>query len=121
MLHELPSSLDALMTSCIQVNDHLRARRRMRNPSFRELPVPGETTAGSQSFYVFVEGEEEEKPMQLGRSRFSAAGRHRRLATGETLYCSSKGHFVATCLARPKRLMGDLTSQPLRLMLQVRR
>lgn len=47
-------------------------------------------------------GGSKEEPMQLGSSHLSAAKREHRILAGECLYCSRKGHVVATCPSRAK-------------------
>ena len=42
------------------------------------------------------------EPMQLGRTRLSAAERRRRMDSGACLYCGQEGHFLSGCPLRPK-------------------
>ncbi|CAI5690006.1 unnamed protein product [Oreochromis niloticus] len=101
MMWEIPSSLEALMSLCIQVDDRLRARQASRKQQFWELPASREDQPESREARSIRE-EEGEQPMQLGHSRLSPAERQRRFAVGECLYCSCKGHFISACPALAK-------------------
>lgn len=94
ILRELPSSLDALLALCIRVDDQVRAHRSARS-GHAPLDFCGTSTAarGPRDADTW----DEEEPMQLGRSRLSPAERQRRLASGECVYCSRKGHSVSSC------------------------
>lgn len=72
MMREIPSSLEVLMSLCIQVDDCLRARRASRKQSFRELPVSREDQPESREAQS-VREDEGEQPMQLGHSWLSLA------------------------------------------------
>ncbi|CAI5640459.1 unnamed protein product [Oreochromis niloticus] len=71
MMRELPASLNALMSLCIQVDDRLRARQSSRRQPFREPLVPRDAQPEAQE--ARASGTEEEQPMKLGRSRLSPA------------------------------------------------
>lgn len=76
MLRELPSSLDALMTLCIRVDDRVRVHRSMHARVFHE-PVEcseGATVARGSREPDLAEPEEE--PMQPGRSWLTPAEHH---------------------------------------------
>ncbi|XP_025758296.1 uncharacterized protein LOC112843578 [Oreochromis niloticus] len=79
MMWEIPSSLEALMSLCIQVDDRLRARQASRKQQFWELPASREDQPESREARSIRE-EEGEQPMQLGHSRLSPAERQRRFA-----------------------------------------
>lgn len=96
MLRELPSSLDALLVLCMRVDDQVRAHRSARARSgHAPLDFCGTPTAAHGS--CDADTGDGEEPMQLGRSRLSPAERQRRLASGECVYCSRKGHSVSSC------------------------
>ncbi|CAI5651351.1 unnamed protein product [Oreochromis niloticus] len=92
MLRELPSSLDALMTLCVWLDDRVRAHTRTGQES---LDYHGTSPAGRGP--RDSDTCDEEEPMQLGHSRLTPAERQRRLATGECVYCGCKGHSVSSC------------------------
>lgn len=77
MLRELPSSLDALMTLWIRVDEHLRAHWSTQDPPFRDLPARGAAMREPRTPDELGHGGGEEEPMQLGCSRLSAAERNR--------------------------------------------
>lgn len=100
MMRELPASLNALMSLCIQVDDCLRARQSSQRQPFREPPASRDLLPDAQEARAF--GTEEEVPMQLGRSRLTLAERQRRFSAGECLYCGRRGHFISACPALEK-------------------
>lgn len=107
IMHDLPASLDSLMTLCIKLDDRLQARRDLRGRAFQEPrallgPPAGEWRAKPSAAHSGELSEEGEQPMQLGRSRLTPAERQQRMVSGECLYCGRKGHFIATCPSRPK-------------------
>lgn len=100
MLRELPASLNALMSLCIQVDDRLRARQSSRRQPFREPLASRDLQPDARE--ARASGTEEEVPMQLGRSRLTPAERQRRFSAGECLYCGHKGHYISACPALAK-------------------
>lgn len=103
-MRELPTSLDALMSLCVKVDGRLRARRSSRLYNFHEPSGQPKTAPGGAQAELREQREEldQEEPMQLGHSRVNSTERHRRLVSGECLFCGKKGHFVATCPLRSK-------------------
>lgn len=101
-MRELPQSLEAVMSLCIQVDDRLRARRSVRRHAPREPRATRDPSPESRGAREYSGGEEGEQPMQIGRSRLSPAERQRRFSAGECLYCGRKGHFISTCPALAK-------------------
>lgn len=96
MLRELPSSLDALMTLCVRLDDRVRAHRSAHTRTGQEsLDYHGASPAGRGP--RDSDAGDEEEPMQLGHSRLTPAERQRRLAAGECVYCGRKGHSVSSC------------------------
>lgn len=127
MLRELPSSLDALMTLCIRVDEHLRAHRSAWDPPFRDLPARGAASRESRTLDELGHGGGEEEPMQVGRSRLSAAERNRRRAAGVFVlrpFCRHLPVFVKRACPPVVEgiLVGDLSSNnfPPLLMLPVK-
>lgn len=101
MVRELPPSLGAIMSLCIRIDDRLRARRSTQR-RFAQPQPPRDASPGPGAAREHGEVEEEEQPMQLGRSQLSPTERQRRMAAGECLYCGRKGHFASSCRARAK-------------------
>lgn len=102
MMRELPPSLEAVMSLCIQVDDRLRARRSVRRHALQEPLASRDPPPESRGAREYSEGEEGEQPMQIGRSRLSPAERQRRFSAGECLYCGRKVHFISTYPALAK-------------------
>lgn len=105
VLRDDADSLDSIISIAIKLDNRLRERKRERSNKpcpvnvSHSLPVPRSPPVPAASHHVGVTSEE---PMQLGRASLTPAERHRRMMSGECIYCSQKGHFVSTCPLRPK-------------------
>uniref|UniRef100_A0A3Q4G249 CCHC-type domain-containing protein n=1 Tax=Neolamprologus brichardi TaxID=32507 RepID=A0A3Q4G249_NEOBR len=102
LMRELPKTLSEVITLCVNVDEHLRARRRTSNYS-SQRPVGQVETASDgsgSSDWDADRGDEHEQPMQIGRSQISPEERARRWRTGECFYCGRKGHIAIVCPVR---------------------
>lgn len=106
-----PGSLDQLIALCIRLDNRMRERRTGRDyTSQHASPFPAVSSSPSRRLTPFpppaapLTGSEvcREEPMQLGRTRLTAAEHQRRRIAGECMYCASKEHIVAACPLCPK-------------------
>lgn len=105
------ATLDELVALAIDVDERIRERRRERARHQLSSPRLSDTTQGTStpravntSFprepaIATTSGEE---PMQLGRTRLTAAEKERRRTQGLCLYCGERGHLRDTCPSLPK-------------------
>ncbi len=103
------TSLDALITLAIRIDNRLCERRRERASSHlstpASLPSPQSSTSHSPAHAPascaiptsHAHSSLEEEPMQLGQTRLSPAERLWRMQTGECVYCGHKRHFLSSC------------------------
>uniref|UniRef100_A0A8C5WGQ2 ribonuclease H n=1 Tax=Leptobrachium leishanense TaxID=445787 RepID=A0A8C5WGQ2_9ANUR len=103
----IPSSLEATMTLCTQIDRRLRERRAERSASHVHTPVkrymqtpPVITSTTSPS---------EEEPMQIGvvRGPLTENEKSRRRSLGLCMYCGRPGHQVRECRAKPPSRSGE--------------
>lgn len=87
MVRELPASLEAVMSLCIQVDDRLRARWDARKYTQLEPLMTRDSPPEQQGVRECSESEKGKQPMQLSHSWLSPAERQRCLASDECLYC----------------------------------
>lgn len=106
LMRELPKTLSEVITLCVKVDEHLRARHRASNYGSQRPVGRAETASGGSgsSDREADRGDEHEQPMQIGRSQISPEERARRWRSGECFYCGRKGHLAKACPARPKDL-----------------
>lgn len=102
---ELPSDLDSFIAMAIRIDTRLVEREREKS---RAVFSPPGQRGQSQASPFFPKQRfqttdspapptAQEEPMQLGRAKLTPEERQRRLREGRCIYCSQKGHFVASC------------------------
>lgn len=102
--HELPQSLETLISMSIRTDNRIRdreaERRRARAPSDsygRTRRIPRESSPPPRDSLPALPPSTSEEPMQLGGSRLSAEERRRRRQEGSCFYCGSSEHLMASC------------------------
>lgn len=98
---DCPSSLESLIAHAIRLDNRLRERRRDAARRTPDAP-PGPPWPSTPAIPETTE------PMQIGRTRLSAAEKERRRRERCCLYCGKKGHFRDTC----PELSGKELSRP---------
>lgn len=94
-----PGDLDVLIATAIRIDGRIQERRREKvltstSRSLPRLPVSPSTSTG---FPTAAASSDPVEPMQLGRTRLSAAERQRRQRENCCMYCGEGGHYVSSC------------------------
>lgn len=97
-----PSDLEPLISHAMRLDNRLRERRRDQGPSQSYPATPG------QPWSPVSPPLESPEPMQIGRTRITAAERERRRREKCCIYCGMPGHFRATC----PELLGKEQARP---------
>ena len=112
ILLEEPSTLAALISLALKVDNRLRANRQSR-PNKESSAASRDSVKisplSSRRLFPTTPAPapppprmEETVPMQLGRSRLSPAVREQRMRNRLCLYCGEAGHFIQSCNSLPK-------------------
>lgn len=110
LIRERSATLDELVALAIDVDERIRERRRERARHQLGSPRLLDTTPGTSASRANTSSAREpavattsgEEPMQLGRTRLTAAERERRRSQGLCLYCGERGHLRDACPSLPK-------------------
>ena len=94
LVRDKPSNLNALITLATDVEQRLRERRGVRAP--HQMDVPRSPDTPSSDVPAGVE------PMEVGRTRLTAAEKENRRRRGLCLYCGQGGHARDACPKLPK-------------------
>lgn len=94
-----PTGLDALIATAIRIDGRFQERRRERalTSTPRNLPRPPASPSSSMLSPPASAPSDPVEPMQLGRTRLSAAERQRRQRENCCMYCGQGGHYVSSC------------------------
>ena len=103
-----PEDLDALVATAIRIDRRLQERRRERalicTP--QSLPRPPASPPTSRFSPPAGAPRDSVEPMQLGRTRLSAAERQRRQRENCCMYCGQGGHYVSSCPVKDRAHQG---------------
>lgn len=106
---ELPTDLDSTIAIAIRIDNRLQERIKEKKLNALHLPHQEGRHNFSQRGLVSTQpvnydpsgpSTSPEEPMQLGRTKLSAAERQRRLREGRCFYCGELGHLLAACPAK---------------------
>lgn len=97
-----PPDLESLMSHALRLDNRIRERRRDAASAQRTPGLPGVPCLSTPAI------SEPTEPMQVGRTRLSAAERERRRRERCCIYCGKGGHFRASC----PELSGKELSRP---------
>uniref|UniRef100_A0A4W6F130 CCHC-type domain-containing protein n=1 Tax=Lates calcarifer TaxID=8187 RepID=A0A4W6F130_LATCA len=102
-----PSTLDALVSLAVRLDNCLRERRREKHATSSSRPAPPAPPPQRLRSSTAPGGERGSspnpcEPMQLGRARLTLEERESRVREGRCIYCGAPGHFMSACPVRPK-------------------
>ncbi|KAA0709163.1 Protein LDOC1 [Triplophysa tibetana] len=101
-----PRDLEDLISLCLRIEGRINARRRRRTspPAWRRRDSnpqpegePGRDSARETGAQHRQSADFTQEPMQVGRSRLTAAQKHQRLVDGLCFYCGKPDHVVTNC------------------------